>query len=180
MLQVLLKRHTCKTSNNTVAEFSFFVPTSITLTPKGPSTTTLAPQSTSLTPSQTSTILSQTSSILSQTSPQIITTPTTTTSTVPQTSASTPIAGIVGGIIAGLIVITAILAFTWYKFSARRQMFILHDEPFNHGSGNPFTPGYRAEKNTATEEYEMGHPRSESGGAAIKYPEFSANVDGNY
>lgn len=180
MLRVLLVRHTCKTSINADAEFSFFVPTSITLTPQGPPTTNPVSQSTSPTPSQTSAILSQTSSILSQTSPQIITTPTTTTSAVPQTSTSTPIAGIVGGIIAGLVVITAILAFTWYKISARRQMFVLHDEPFNHG--NLLTPGHRAEKNTVngTEEYEMGHPRSESGGAAIKYPEFSANVEGDY
>jgi hypothetical protein len=176
MMQVQLGRHTCKNSINTGAEFSFVVPTSITSTATSNSTITATP------------ITESTNAIVPQTSTQRIITSTTVNSTAPQTSTSTssksvPVGAIVGGIIAGLIVITAILAFTCYKVSAHRQMHVLHDEPFYYGSGKPLTPGSRVEKRIVigTEEYEMEKPRTESQGAvAIRYPEFSANIAGDY
>ena len=176
MMQVQLARHTCKNSINAGAEFRFVVPTSITLTATSHPTITATP------------VIESTDAIVSQTSTQTIIASTTVNSTAPQTSTSTssesvPVGAIVGGIIAGLAVITAILAFTWYKVSARRQMLVLHDEPFYYGSGKPLTPGTRAEKRIVigTEEYEMEKPRTESQGpVAIKYPDFSANIAGDY
>ena len=62
-------------------------------------------------------------------------------------------------------------------------MHALHDEPFYYGSGNPLTPGSRPEKkiDIGVEEYEMSKPDTERPGAIpIRYPDFSANLAGNY
>ena len=144
-----------------------------------------------MTASSHATIKSITKSIKGNLSPTATRTktPTTTSSQASQTSTSSstsvPVAAIVGAVIAGIVVITAIVAFTWYKISTRRQMNVLHDEPFNYESGIPLTQGYRQDKKVAVraEAYEMEKPRTETRKAvALRYSGegVSANVAGNY
>lgn len=62
-------------------------------------------------------------------------------------------------------------------------MLVLHDEPFNYETGKPVIPWNRAENDEyiGTEEYEMGKPRAGTPrDVPIKYPEFSANIEGDY
>jgi hypothetical protein len=61
-------------------------------------------------------------------------------------------------------------------------MLVLHDEPFNYETGKPVVQGNRAENEgvVGTEEYEMGKPKEGRKAVPIRYPDFSANVAGDY